>query len=264
MNKVDDRKIKSTKNYRLFGRSADNRAVCTKKHKRLFKSMKERGFLPCYPIVCRRDRTKNLIVLDGQHRLAFAETLGLPVFWVETNAASFDVADINAGVVPWALFDYAQKFADQGKQHYKELIAFANLHGLSIGYAGQMLAGVVSWSVVKERFLDGNFEVKDRAFADIVASTFNAMARINVRVRNMRLLGALMGACRAPEFNPDRLISNAQRCRERVEPYSTTEAYLSMLEDIYNFGRAKLYGLKSAAQMAMRERNPRTATRMAV
>jgi hypothetical protein len=29
-----------------------------------------------------------------------------------------------------------------------------------------------------------------------------------------------------------------------------------MLEDIYNFHRSKLVGLKAAAMMAMRERNP--------
>jgi len=50
------------------------------------------------------------------------------------------------------------------------------------------------------------------------------------------------------------MISNAGRCREKLVSYSTKEAYLDMLEDIYNFGRKNLLALKISAQQAMRDR----------
>ena len=51
------------------------------------------------------------------------------------------------------------------------------------------------------------------------------------------------------------MLQNADRCREKLIAYSTRDAYLEMLESIYNFGRSKMLGLKVAALMAMRERN---------
>lgn len=65
-----------------------------------------------------------------------------------------------------------------------------------------------------------------------------------------------MSVCRVPDFDAGRLLQCAARCRERLVSYSTRDAYLGMLEEVYNFGRKQLFGLKSAAVMAMRDRFP--------
>lgn len=251
----ESRKVSATKNYRMFGRTDENRPLNIKKHKKLEKSMKQYGFLPCFPIVCYRDKTKNLIVKDGQHRLAIAETLGLSVFWIE-ETIDFDVAIINCTSKTWALRDYAQKYANSGRKAYQEGIEFTDMHGLPVGTAFALLAGTTNYSNIESDFVDGTFRIKDRAWADSVASIYGPLTQMSPDTKNARFIEACMAVCRVAGFEGSRLIANAKRCRDKLLSYSTRDAYLQMLEEIYNFGRKQLFGLKAEATMAMRERNP--------
>lgn len=250
------KKIQATKNYRLFGRSDENRPFDMKKHRRLMESMKLYGFLQEFPIVCVRDSKGNLVVKDGQHRLAIAESLGIAVFWIEASK-DWDVAVVNSTAKPWVVRDYAEKHAANGLSQYAEGLAFADQHHLTIGVAFSLLSGTTSFGNAQRQFIEGTFKIKDRKWADDVASVYTALTGLSPdrHFRNARLIEACMAVCRVPEFEPKRLIANAERCREKLVPYSNRESYLSMLEAVYNFGRTKLFGLKSAAEMAMRDRN---------
>lgn len=249
------RKISATKNYRLFTRhSNENRPLDAPRHKRLLESMKRYGFLQCFPIVCFRDKNGNLVVKDGQHRLSFAETLGIPVYWVEEDV-DFDVAVVNCTAKIWVLRDYARKHAANGIRDYQEGIDFADQHGLPIGTAFALLAGTISFNNCQEHFVDGTFKVKDQSWADAVAGIYGPLVALSPVLKNARFIEACMAACRVPTFEPKRLVSNAERCREKLVSFSTRDAYLDMVEQVYNFGRKQLLGLKALATMAMRERN---------
>lgn len=249
-----DKKINATKNYRLFMRSGENRPLDIKKHRKLEESMKLYGFLPCFPIVCCRNAEKQLVVKDGQHRLAIAESLGLQVFWVE-ECTEFDIAVINCTAKIWGLRDYAQKFAASGKKVYQEGLEFTDIHNLPIGTAFALLAGTTGFGNIQSVFVSGEFKIKDRAWADDVAATYGPLVQMAPAMKNARFIEACMAICRVGEFDRKRLIHNAERCREKLIAYSTREAYLDMIEVVYNFGRAKLVGLKAMAVMAMRERS---------
>jgi len=248
------RKISATKNYRLFGGSDENRPLDLRKHKKLMDSMKEYGFLESYPIVCHRNGDKHLIVKDGQHRLAVAEALGLPVYWVE-EAVDFDVAKINCTPKTWTLRDFAQKHAKNGKAAYQEGLEFVEQHRLPIGTAFSLLAGTTTFSNVQNSFYDGSFSIRDRQWADAVAGIYGPLVEMSVDIRNARFVEACMAVCRVKEFDAKRLLQNAKRCREKLVSFSTRDAYLDMLEAIYNYGRKTLVGLKAEATMVMRERN---------
>lgn len=248
-------KISATRNYRLFKGSADNRPLDMKRHKKLEKSMRLYGFLSCFPIVCCRNGDKALIVKDGQHRLAIAETLGLPVYYTE-ESVDFDVSLVNDTPKVWQLRDHAMKYAANGNGQYQRILDFAEAHKLPLGTAASLLAGTTSWGNCKEAFIDGKFVVKDQTWADAVASVYGPMTAISSSLRNARFVEACMAICRVEEFDAKRLLRNAARCREKLVSFSTKDAYLEMLEEVYNFGHHKLIGLKAAATMAMRERIP--------
>ncbi len=255
MSAKDATKINVTKNYKLFGRSEENRPVNLKKHRPLELSMKEYGFLRSFPISCRRDSTKGLIVKDGQHRLAIAETLGLPVFWVE-DPVDFDIAKVNNGQEKWQVRDFADKYAANGITAYRDGLEFADRHRLPIGTAFALLSGYTCFTGCKDAFVAGKFVVKDRKWADNVAAIYVPLVTMAPLMKNVRFIEACMAVCRVPTFEAKRLLQNAERCREKLVPFSTREAYMDMLESIYNFGRAKLVGLKAEATMLMRERSP--------
>lgn len=247
-------KVNATKNYRLFARSDENRALVPEKHKRLLESMKQYGFLPEFPIVCYRDKNKNLVVKDGQHRLSIAETLGLTVHWVE-ESAPWDVAMVNSTARGWVPFDYAERYARQGKRDYEEGIEFMRAHGIPIGISFALLGGTTTFSNVQRDFLEGTFKVKDRKWAAAVAAVYGPFTVASKACRNARFIEACMAVCRIEGFSADRLLQNLGRCRDKLGAFASRDAYLEMLETIYNFGRKTLFALKNEAIMAMRRRN---------
>lgn len=247
------RKVQATKNYRMFGRSDENRPLDLRKHKKLFDSLKLYGFLPSFPIVCFRDSKGQWIVKDGQHRLAIAESLGLTVYWIE-ETTDFDVAVINGTPKTWALRDFAQKWAANGKADYQAGLDFADQHHLPVGIAFSLLGGTTSLGNIQPAFGDGTFRIKDRKWADSVAGIYSPLVDFSAALKSARFIEACMAVCRVDDFDPKRLLANAERCREKLVSYSTRDAYLDMLETVYNFGRKQLVGLKSQAVMALRDR----------
>jgi hypothetical protein len=247
-------KVQITKNYRLFQRSTDNRPADEAKHRRLQKSMEKNGFLEAFPIVCRRDTNKHLVVVDGQHRLLFAESLQLPVYYIVTDQ-DFSIPEINNSSRGWVVYDYAKNFAERGCVDYQEVLDFHELHGIPIGISAALLSGTTGYSNVSNAFVNGSYAVKDREWAHKVATVYSSLVRLNRSLRSTRLIEACMSACRVDAFNGKRLLQNAERCRDKLVPYSTRDAYLDMLEEVYNYGRKQLFGLKAAATMAMRARS---------
>jgi len=248
-------RLLSTRNYGLFkSNHGDNRLLNLEEHNGLLASMKEYGFLKSFPISVVNNGNGKLVVKDGQHRLAFAEKLGLTVYYVEEKV-NFDVAKVNKSTKIWVPKDYAQKFAASGVKSYQEGLEFAEQYKLPIGIAFSLLAGYTEYTNVKEHFKNGTFKIRDKAWAEAVASVYTALVALSKAVRGSRLLEACMAVCRVPDFDAKRLLRGAELCREKLVPYSQRDAYLEMLEGIYNFRRQQLVGLKSAAIMAMRERN---------
>jgi len=251
MSKVN---IQATKNYSLFTRSADNRPTDLKKHKKLMESMRKYGFLRSFPIVCVRDAKGRLVVKDGQHRLMIAESLGLTVYWVE-EAVDFDIATINGTAKVWQLKDYAQTFAAKGCEAYRQGLEFAKEHGIPLGKAFALLAGTTTFCNCESAFMDGTFKIKDRTWADTVAGVYGPLSKLSPLVANDRFLSACMAVCRVKDFDPVRLLRTAERCRERLVSFSTKEAYLEMIESIYNYQQKRIVPLKVAAIQVMRDRN---------
>jgi len=247
-------KLCKTTNYTQFQRSAENRALIPSKHKRLVESMKRYGFLEEFPIVCQRNGGSKLIVKDGQHRLSIAETLGIPVYWC-MESSEWDVAIVNSTSKIWVPRDYAERYARQGNVNYQQGLEFMDLHKIPIGLSFALLAGTTTFSNVTTAFLDGTYKVKDRGWADAVAAIYVPAVALSRHCRNARFIEACMAACRVQGFDPARLIHSLNRCRDKLAAYSTREAYLDMLETIYNFGRKQLFPLKNEAIMAMRARN---------
>lgn len=249
-------KISVTKNYRMFHNHIDNRDLCQKKHRRLKSSMAKHGFLASFPIVCSRNGDQHLKVDDGQHRLAFAEELGLPVYYTVSDTA-FDIAEINSAAVQWNLRDYANKWAKQGKKDYQEVIDFSEDHGIPIGMAFSILGGEQPSAGNKgNQIRTGTFKVREREFANEVAKTYAGLVDMSSSMRNSRCLGACSAVCRVPEFDSKRLLHGASKCRDKLVSYSSRDSYLELFEELYNYNRVKLVPLKMPAIQVMRERCP--------
>ncbi|MBE3118322.1 MAG: ParB N-terminal domain-containing protein [Candidatus Atribacteria bacterium] len=230
-------KLTATKDYSLFHNSLDNRPVNLKKRKKLVRSMLNHGFIPAYPIHCVR-REGVLYVRDGQHRLAVAEQLGLPVWYVTTDYDEVDIAEINSTQEIWKLPAYAGSFAARGKHDYQVAINFAAEHKLPLGVtAGLLSSGHRGGSDNLCKFKAGAFKVMNLDAAQRVANLYARIRESNPKVNGTCILGALSSVCAVPEFEDSRLMHAVAAYPERVKQAGTLDGYLEMLEDVYNYHR---------------------------
>lgn len=247
-------KINVTKNYRMFKLSDDNRPLNLAKHRRLQASMQENGFFPWMPVICVRGKAGSLEVRDGQHRLAIAETLGMEVYWVEV-AQDFDIAQFNSTAVIWVVRDYAEKYAKNGKQAYVALLEFADRHGIGVSISAMLLGGTITFANIAKAFHAGDFKIKEQPLAETVAELYVAFFKADKRLKNQRLLEAIIASARVPLFNAKRLLKNMLACNDKLKQYASRDGYLDMLEEIYNYRQQVLVPLKIGAVQAMRDRN---------
>jgi hypothetical protein len=247
--------ISTTKNYRQFKISQENRPLDLSRRKALRDSMKAYGFLKSFPLSCVRDRDNKLVVKDGQNRLAIAEELGLSVHYF-VEEVDYDIACVNNAQQKWTLKDYAMKWAAQERKHYVTLLAFIESHGIPIGLGVSLLCGHShSNGPLLRKFRDGEFKVSDYEFADRVANVYSQLLLLSKDIKNGNCLSAIMAAMRVAGFDAKRLIDGAKRRPEKLKAYSTRDCYLEMIEDIYNFHRSKLVSIKMPALQILRDRD---------
>lgn len=97
-----------TRDYSLFHHDKENRPISIfPEHRWLYETMQSDGFNKNLPVLVWRDEKGRWIVLDGQHRLAIAEMLKLPVYYQFCDKR-FDVAKYARGGVKWTQSDYAK------------------------------------------------------------------------------------------------------------------------------------------------------------
>jgi hypothetical protein len=250
--------IKRTKNYAMFSYLGGNRQVELKRTERktLKKSLMKYGFISAFPIVCVR-RDGKLRVKDGQGRLALAQELGLEVWYVVVDQ-DFDLAEINSAVAKWNWEDYATKFRADGNQNYQRVIDFAEQHGMKIATSAAVLAGTCSAGISNcgKKFKDGLYTVTTSEHADDIAHIYNALGKINPKIKNRKLISALHKLLFVPGFDIERLIAGAKGCPEKLINFGTTDGYLTMLEEVYNHRRRVKDAIKIASENAMKLRNP--------
>lgn len=245
--------ITTTHNYGLFSLTNKNRPVDLDRRRSLRSSMKEHGFLKCYPMVCIRKVT-TLDILDGQHRFMVAQELGLPVSYLVVDE-DIDIAFVNSTQKAWNLSDYCRSFAVQGKPAYQELLDFSTQHDISLVASMGILANNISHSNVRQKYLSGEYEVKTRGLADRVARLYSGISEGAKHIRTRFFINALFATVAISGLDDERLLSGARRCPESLIKYGNRDAYLTMLEYIYNFGRMNKFPLKIEAENAMNKRN---------
>lgn len=252
-------KVNATKDYAIFHRCDDNRPMNLARHKKLADSLKKYGFLKSFPLVCQRDAKGRLVVKDGQHRLAIAQSLGIAVWWIEEDV-EFDIATVNCTAKTWVLRDYAERFAQLGNKHYVEGLDFAKAHGIPVGIAFAMLAGTVSFGNIEVAFTAGDFKVKDRPWADTVAATYGPLVELAPAAKSQVLLLACMAVARVPGFDPKRMTAGATADPGQLKPFAHRDEFLAVLEELYNHKRStkNRVPLKFLAAQVMTERNRAT------
>ena len=122
----DLKAIRKTNLYTMFHYIGDNRPIGTKHVKDLAKKMQQEFLLPYKPLVV----TNEGGVIDGQHRLEAARSLGLPIYYIETEWGDDDprtermIIMLNTTSRTWRQDDYLCHYAAKDGGEYQELLDF--------------------------------------------------------------------------------------------------------------------------------------------
>lgn len=122
-------KLESTVEYDQFKMREDNRDISPTHVARLVESIKEFNDLELHPIIV----NDSFEVIDGQHRLAAAKALQIPVYYVvDTNFAPKKMVIINTTQKKWGPQEYLNYYIKHGHEDYVKLKDFQEKTGLPI------------------------------------------------------------------------------------------------------------------------------------
>jgi len=251
--------VKQTSDYSIFSMADRNRTVCldSAKRRRLVQSMQQYGFIPAYPIYVYRTDGR-MEVQDGQHRLAAARQLGLPVYYIEVSHG-IDIPRIQNTQAPWTIRDYAESYAKAGNPHYKDLLDFAEMHEVPIGTARDILGNCAGGRSghVNAKFKSGDWKVTSRENADRVVRLLSAITSVAPQCRSRFLIAALFAYTLIEGADDRQLTVNLHRKPELARQYGSRDGYLDMLEQVYNFRARQATPIRVYAENMLKSRRRR-------
>lgn len=249
-------KLQKTRNYAQFAMTKENREVnlidLRPQHKKLRLIMQRVGFLPAHPIHVKNVGGK-LVVIDGQHRLAFAKEFGLDVYFVVDNT-DIDIAEINQAQAGWRVLDYAKKWASMGKDDYGKVIAFAEQYKIGIATSFAINAGTIFCTNVSYKILDGTYRITDAERGSRIGKMFRAIWIRSPGLKDNALVNALYACTFVDGFEDHRIIEAADKRTHLFSKQPTREAYFQLIEEVYNFGKKVRVPIKFEAEEVMRKR----------
>lgn len=254
----------STKNYALFRLNAINRLEMKEKNvkprKDLIESMKRDGFWKEEPIKGYLNEDGTINVLDGHNRLAAAQALGLPVEYIAYRKnGRGEMSPIKYSTVArksWSVEDVVAGWAKQGLADYIELVEFHERTGISVNQAGSMFWGdLASSGNALKAIKSGAFKMREREYPEVVADLTETIGRFRDWATIAPLVAALSRSVLTPGFSPKRLKSKITKHHVLLEKQRNVDAYMALLETIYNWHTSDRFYLVAEADKAARSRS---------
>lgn len=225
--------IKKTTNYEDFNFLMSNREVDGPHVERLKEAIeKQPRILAAQPILVNED----MEVIDGQHRLMAAASLGYPIYYIQADGLGVeDARTMNITQKHWTLLDYAKSYADSGNEHYQLYLKlreeYEELPHLAFIMAsmGAEVRGIYS------AFRNGNFRITDeekvRAYLDRLVELKEAAHRIQLDRNFIYAANRFMAN---PSYDHKRMIRKLETRYDTLGSYTTVTEYLRNFEKIYN------------------------------
>lgn len=231
---MNNRRINETTDYGKFEMLPFNRTV--EQTKELEKSMMERGFLDEFHINCVRNGKNKLKVREGHHRLYVAKKLNIPVKYMVVDDV-ISVYEIEKTSRQWSMNDYLVANVKEGRNPYIVVKKYRDRTGIPLSQCIAMLAGETAGSHNKnESFKKGTYSLGDPTHAETVADiVWHLKNACGVKwADNAYLVQAISRVARVSEFSAERFKQKANTHKHFIEKQPNLDAYLEMIETVYN------------------------------
>ena len=231
--------IKATSDYSRFLLHEFNRDV--EKTGRLEESTKKHGWISAYPMHVTQDGAR-LKIKAGHHRFTVARKLGIPVKYVICDdSANISIHELEISTNQWKLNDYLTSYCRIGNKNYTDVKAYHEKTGISLNLCTSLLAGSQAGSSNHiHKFKNGTYKTGDTKHADIIAHivTILSLAKIKISTNNY-FVNALSRALFVHQFKPEMFIDKALKNAAIMVKQPTTDRYMELIEEIYNYQARK-------------------------
>lgn len=231
--------IRVTKNYEIFKLLKENRDVIESKVASLAKAIKKKNMLKTNPIIV----NSYMYVMEGQHRLAAAKILGVPIYYIIDDAFEIqDMISLNTHRCNWTGENYVKYYAERGFEEYIKLKDFLSENKVSVKIGMLMLVNVDNdrtYPMMKE----GSFKFEQSAVNKQFVRSFvrlrDLLKSINFRptvmLTNTTFIRSTKLLFESPFVDHETFFQQADRACHLFRSRHTVAQYLEMFSEIYNF-----------------------------
>jgi len=247
MNKIQIGKkvgeIFETKDYSIFKFREDNRLVNANHVKKLAKRMSENGWLSTSVVTLNGSGD----VIDGQHRVKAAMSVGVPIrYKVSRGAGTDEMTEMNTLQKNWSPFDHLHKFVVRGNPNYVTFDNFVKEFPMFKYTEIAMLLNNTLSTIKRDTFESGEYVVKNekkaREWANYILELKPYFEKYYTKAIFVRAFIKIIS--NKKEFVFDEFLHKVKLRPNKLVPCGTVEQYVEMIEDIYNYKRGSKVNLR--------------------
>lgn len=226
--------ILKTKNYDAFKSITSNREVDKSHVKKLADSIVHKNLLHINPIIVDSDMN----VIDGQHRLEACRSLKTEVHYVISgDIKKEDLKRLNSVQKSWTTLDYINYFTIEGRSNYK---VFSNLINQFPKVKVSTLIDLVSKNKWNNQIKEGIMVIDNLVQATDICHKLGDLAAMDYQfVYDANFIRAFKKIMNTEGFDWDYTIEKINRYPRKFQKCHSTEEYLKMTEELYNYERSK-------------------------
>jgi hypothetical protein len=181
-------------------------------------------------------------VIDGQHRLAAAKELDLPVYFLVSEEADLKTTQaVNTSSRKWSAKDYVDSYAAAGDNEYIYLQQFIETFSLPVSTALFLLSGVrrtglAGGGKLLSNMKEGKYRVMSPERGAEIArwmATLRPYCTFNPNA-NRDFVAALAEMYTHERFSFDRLVSKLEAHQLKIDRRPSVKYFILLIEEIYN------------------------------
>jgi len=232
-------KVFVTNDYDMFTHKKGNRPILDRRANAILASIVEHGWIDS-SLVMIGDK---MAVLDGQHRIEalkrYKELTGnAPNLIYMVNRAMDDIRKIqafNTHQFSWNAMDYLHSYIEQGNDHYLQYQRFMEEYSLRHSIALALTTLGRGDGRPHTLFKQGGFTCNDWGVPRDRAEKLDEIQKYFKKAKQAKFARAIVKFWRHPDFDHKQFIKKLRLDREMLYPVGTTDQYVRLIEDVYNF-----------------------------
>lgn len=222
----------STCNYAQFSCVKKNRSIDQDHLMQLYDAVSAKNLLAEFPILV----DKNLNVIDGQHRLRVAESLGVPIYYIVSERITVDdISSTNGNTRHWRMQDYMDRWLAEGKMEYVVLDRFMKKFPFFTLSEAVHLCHFGDKKYIHSKFTKGEYRCNDSSYAAKVAHALLDFAKFFPRYHDNGFILAVANLMGNVNYDHKVMMARLEYQSTKLVRCSNSVAYIELLNEIYNY-----------------------------